>query len=117
MSAEDEAVVVGRRMTTQRRENLEYLVRTHGSQKAFADAVPSAGITQPMISLMLSRKRRWLSTHEARRIEADLKIPENWMDRYPLAEVWRMWRRFRELPPETIALFNEMLEFTESRKR
>ena len=116
MSTEKAALTAGRRTTTQRRENLEYLVRTFGSQKAFADAVPSAGITQPVVSLMLNRKRRWLSAREAREIEADLRIPTNWMDRYPLREVWRMWRRFRDLPPDTVTLFNEMLTFAESHK-
>lgn len=113
---QDQAVATGRRVTAQRRENLEYLVRSFGSQKGLADAVPSAGITQPMVSQMLSRKRRWLSAHEARMVEADLKIPTHWLDRYPLVEGWRLWRRFRELPPETVALFNEMQAFSEGRE-
>ncbi len=102
----------GRFVTKTRYENLDYLVVTHGSQAALAAATPSSQLTQPIISTIL-RKKRPLWEHEARAIEADLKIPTNWLDRYPLRSAWKQLRRFRELPAENVALFNEMLAFAE----
>ena len=116
MTEQEQAVTKGRRTTAQRRENLEFLVRSFGSQKALADAVQGAGITQPMISLMLNGRKRFLSAHEARLMEVDLKIPTNWIDRYPLHDAWKFWRRFRELSPDVMGLFNEMQAFSEARK-
>ena len=110
----ENAVQIGTSITTNRRANLEFLVNSHGSQKSLAEAVPGAGITQPMISLMLSKKR-WLSKHEARKIEIELKIPSNWLDRVQLRDAWGLWRKFRELSPEHRSLFNEMQSFIDER--
>ena len=113
---ENVAVQAGRKVTTHRRENLHYLVVTHGSQAALASSIPSSLLTQPMISTIL-RKKRPLWPHEARAIENDLKIPEYWLDRYSLRLAWKQLRRFRELPQDAVSLLNEMLVFVEAQAR
>lgn len=110
----DVTVQIGTSIATNRRVNFDFLVNSHGSQASLAAAVPSAGITQPMISLMLSKKRP-LSKYEARNIEIDLMIPNGWLDRLNLRDAWKLWRNFRELPPESRALFNEMQAFVDQK--
>lgn len=99
-----------------RRENLEYLCITHGSQVALAQAIAESGVTQPMISTIL-RKKRPLWPDEARAIEQELGIPNNWLDRYSLRAAAKHVRKFRELPEEARVLLNEMFAFAESQEK
>ena len=97
-----------------RRGNLGYLVTVHGSQAGLAGAIIPSGLTQPIISTIL-RKKRPLRPLEARAIERQLGIPQTWLDRFDLRQAWKLTSKFRELPLETQALFNDMLEFAEGR--
>ena len=109
----DVAVQIGTRITTNRRVNIDFLASLQGSQQALAVSMPSTGITQPMISKILSKERP-LSDHEARKIEEDLKIPYGWLDRIKLSSALQIWLKFKEISSENIALFNEMQSFFEA---
>lgn len=95
-----------------RRANLDYLVRAYGSQSALAHAANVSSLTQPVVSTILRRKRV-LWPDEARAVEANLGIPQHWLDRFEIHQAWRPLLRFRELPPDVRQVFNELAAFAE----
>lgn len=99
-------------VNVKRRENLDFLVACYGTQTDLAKVIVKSGVTQPIISSIL-RKKRVLEAYEARNIETELGIPRAWMDRFDLRQAWKHIRKFRVLGAETKTLFNEMLEFSE----
>lgn len=95
-----------------RRENLEFLAETYGTQSALAKALASKTISQPIISSILQRKRP-LPEREARDIEEMLDIPIGWIDRYSLRKSWGLIRPFSTLDTSTQEILNALLKFAE----
>lgn len=95
-----------------RRENLKFLVETYRTQTALAKTLAHKTLTQPIISLIL-RRRRPLGQCEARDIERKLGIPNGWMDRYTLRKAWGLVRPFSTLDITTQEILNALLKFSE----
>ncbi len=95
-----------------RKENLRYLVReVFGTQTALAARLKIPWIQQVTISDIL-RSKRAFHAYEVRGIEAQLKIPAQWMDRDGwIQRGWGLIEQCQRLDEGCMALINDIVRF------
>lgn len=98
-----------------RKANIDALVYWFGTQTDLIKHIPSSGLQQPHISLIVNSRQR-LSENEARSIERDLEIPAFWLDKYPLKEIHEIWMDLMNQPESVRNLVNSVLQFVDSHR-
>ena len=94
-----------------RKNNLIYLIQTHGSQTELAKKLNSKSLTQQILSA-IQRGKRALHSYEAREIEQKLGIPTGWMDHESwLKKGWRHLNTYRKLDASTKLIVDGVNKF------
>lgn len=91
-------------------ENLRFLVNCHGSQTQLARRLDHRSLTQPIISSILHRKRRFHET-EIRHLEMTIGIPKGWMRRVSLRKAWLLCKKYQRLNSDGRRVVDDIVMF------